>query len=118
MLRPTMDRLSSHDVGPRLVHPDPPNSGAFTRRTPARGARIAAPAAGVAAHPTATGAAREDRPVALGRALPHLDRVANGARRRQAGDRHRLAPTGLPAVVDLEEPPPPWGDRPCLPKSA
>jgi len=32
--------------------------------------------------------------------------MANGARRRQAGDRHRLAPTGLPAVVDLEEPPP------------
>jgi hypothetical protein len=32
--------------------------------------------------------------------------MANGARDRQARDRHRLAPTRLPAVVDLEEPAP------------
>jgi hypothetical protein len=67
-----------------------------------------------ATHPTATGAAREDRPVALGRARAPLERMANGARHRQAGDRHRLAPTGLPAVVDLEEPAPPGAtDRAC-----
>src|SRR5438309_12062620 len=107
MLRSTLDRLSSHGVGPRLVPPDPPDCGAFARRAPARSARITAPAAGVAAHPTATDAAREDRPVALGRARALLDRMANGARHRQAGDCHRLAPTGLPAVVDLEEPAPP-----------
>src|SRR6202163_371120 len=106
MLRPTMDTLSSHEVGARLVPPDPPNGGTFARRAPARSAGLAAPVAGAAAHATATSAAREDRPMALGRARPHLDRVANGACRRQAGDRHRLAPTGLPAVVDLEEPPP------------
>src|SRR2546425_3997124 len=108
MLRPTMNTLSSHDVGAHLVPPDPPNSGAFARRAPARSARVTAPAAGAAAHPTATGAAREDRPLALGRARAPLDRVANGARNRQTGDRHRLAPTGLPAVVDLGEPAPPW----------
>jgi len=33
--------------------------------------------------------------------------MANGARDRQAGDCHRLAPTGLSAVVDLEESVPP-----------
>jgi putative transposase len=32
--------------------------------------------------------------------------MANGTRDRQARNRHRLAPTGLPAVVDLEEPAP------------
>src|SRR5215204_3218556 len=35
-----------------------------------------------------------------------LDGMANGARDRQAGDRHRPAPTSLRAVVDLEESPP------------
>jgi transposase InsO family protein len=29
--------------------------------------------------------------------------MANGAGHREAGDRHRLAPTGLPALVDVEE---------------
>jgi hypothetical protein len=42
----------------------------------------------------------------VGRAVTHLDRVANGARHRQAGDDHRVAPPGLPVVLDLEEPPP------------
>ena len=48
----------------------------------------------------------DDGPVALGPVHAPLDRMANGARHRQAGDRHRLAPTGLPAVVDLEKPAP------------
>src|SRR5579862_1645910 len=39
--------------------------------------------------------------------LAHLDGMADGARHRQAGDRHRLAPMGLPALVDLEGPAPP-----------
>src|SRR5215831_2468102 len=43
MLRPTMDTLSSHDVGARLVPPDPPNGGAVSRRAPARNARLTAP---------------------------------------------------------------------------
>jgi hypothetical protein len=67
---------------------------------------LPAPTGGAAAHPITAGAAREEGPVPLGPARPRLDRMANGARDRQAGDRHRLAPTGLPAVVDLEESPP------------
>jgi hypothetical protein len=43
-------------------------------------------------------------PVALGMAVPHLDRVANGARYRQTGDGDRLAPPRRPVVLDLEEP--------------
>src|SRR5260370_3893778 len=112
MLRSTMDTLSSHATGARLVPPDAPNSGAFARRTPVRSARLTAPAAGVAAHPTATGAAREERAVALGRAPPHLDPVGNGASRPPAGDRPPLTPPRLPAVVVLAEPPPPRASRP------
>ena len=51
-------------------------------------------------------ATREGGPLALGPAFAHLDRMANGARDRQARDCHRLAPTRLPAVVDLEKPAP------------
>ena len=40
--------------------------------------------------------------MALGLAVPHLDRVANGARHRQAGDGHRLASPWLPVVLDLD----------------
>src|SRR5712692_9409651 len=117
MLRAAMDTLLGHDFGAALAPPDPANVGAFARRAPARSAGVTAPAAGAATQPAST--AREDRPVALGRALPHLVRMANGTRDRQAGDRHRLAPTGLPTLVDLEEPPPPGapdraGRRPCV----
>src|SRR5712691_4249449 len=107
MLRSTMDTLSSHDVGPRLVPTDPPNSDAFARRAPVRTTRVTAPVAGVAADAASTVAAHESGPLALDRALAHLDGMADGARHRQAGDRHRLAPTGLPALVDLEGPAPP-----------
>ena len=64
--------------------PDPANMGAFARRAPARSPGVAAPTAGAAAHPAAAVAAREGGPLALGRALAHLDRMANGARDRQA----------------------------------
>src|SRR5713226_2533301 len=107
MLRSTMDTLSSHDVGPRLVPPDPPNSDAFARRAPVRTARITAPAAGAAARAASSVVAHKSGPLALDRALAHLDGMADGAHDRQAGDRRRLAPTGLPAVVDLEDPAPP-----------
>jgi hypothetical protein len=59
------------------------------------------------AHPAATGTARHDGPVALGPARAFVDRMANGTCHRQAGDRDRLAPTGLSAVVGLEKPAPP-----------
>src|SRR5258708_34318676 len=111
-----MNRFSSHDAGARLVRPDPPNGGAVARRAPARSARLKASAAGAAAYPTTTGAARQDRQVALGRAHAPLDRIANGARHRQAGDPHPLGPTGLPAVGDLEKWAPPLGP-PCRPRA-
>lgn len=43
----------------------------------------------------------------VGPTLAPLDRMANGARDRQAGDGDRLAPTRLPTVVDVEESAPP-----------
>jgi hypothetical protein len=53
--------------------------------------------------PDRTESAREDGPVALGPAGARLVRIANGAGPRQAGDRHCLAPTRLPTLVDVEE---------------
>ena len=55
------------------------------------------------AHPTAASPAREDGPLALGPAGARLGQMANHARHCEAGDRHRLAPQGLPTLVDLEE---------------
>ena len=79
----------------------------FARGASSRNPGLAASAWRAAAHPTAPSPAREDGPVALGHACACLGRVANGAGPRQAGDRHRLAPAGLPALVDLEESTPP-----------
>ena len=78
---------------------------AFARRAAARGAGVAAPAAGAAAVAASAAAARAGGPPALGLAVPRLERVAHGARHRQTGDRHRLAPPRLPLVLDVEEPP-------------
>ena len=41
--------------------------------------------------------------MALGVAVTYLERLANGARHREAGDGRRLAPQGISAVLDLEE---------------
>src|SRR5438094_8181959 len=82
MLRPRMDPLLGDDVGAPVPPPDPANVGAFARRAPARSPGLAAPTAGVAAHSTSAVTAREPGPLALGRALAHLDRMANGARHR------------------------------------
>ena len=57
-----------------------------------RGARAAPSTAGPATVTTATAAPCESGPVALGVAVTLLERLANGARDREAGDRHRLAP--------------------------
>jgi hypothetical protein len=43
---------------------------------------------------------------ALGVAVAGVERLAAGARPRQAGHRARLAPTRVPPVVDVEESPP------------
>ena len=84
MLQPTLDTLLGHDVGACLAPADPPHMGTFARRAPTRGAGLAAPIAGAAAHSPAAVAAHADRPLALGPALAHLDRMANGTRNRQA----------------------------------
>ena len=78
-----MDRLLGY-VGAPVTPADPTNMGAFARRAPTGNTGIAAPTAGVAARPAAAGAARDDRPLALGRARADLDRLANGAGDRQA----------------------------------
>src|SRR5580658_1288986 len=73
-----MDTLLRDDIGVCLAPPDPAHLGAVARRAPARSAGLAAPATGAAAHQASAVAAREGRPVALGRALARLDRMANG----------------------------------------
>jgi hypothetical protein len=60
------------------------NMGAFANCAPARNPGVTASTAGTATHPDAASAAREDRPLALGPAFAHLDRMAIGARHRQA----------------------------------
>src|SRR5262249_56791379 len=54
----------------------------------------------VAAETTAT---RDGGSVALGLAIPVVDRMAHGAHHRQARHRHRMASAGLSLVVDLEK---------------
>lgn len=44
-------------------------------------------------------------PVALELAVAFMDRLANRARHREAGDSHRVASPGLPPVLDVEESP-------------
>src|SRR6202030_880265 len=53
-------------------------------------------------------------PCPLGLAGTPVDGMAIGIADRQAGNRHRLASTGIPAVWEMEEPPsrrPPLGTR-------
>jgi len=83
ILPPTADTLLGDDVRVPVRPPDPANIGALARRPPARNPGVTAPAAGAATHSTAAAAARDDRPVRLGRALAPLDPAANGARHRR-----------------------------------
>ena len=66
-----------------------------------------------ATHPTAASPAPEDVPLALGDAAAVLVRMATGAGHREAGDRHRLAPTGLPALMDSDREPKSSGQSRC-----
>src|SRR5205823_5150076 len=75
--------------------------------------RLAAPASGAQSVATATVAARAGGPVALGVAVAIVDCLANRARDRQAGNRDRLASSGLPLVLDVEESPPRRPTRGC-----
>ena len=84
MLRAAMGTLLGHDVGACLAPPDPSHIGTFARLAPTRSARLAAPTAGAATLQAAASAARETGPLALDRALACVDRMAIGARHRQA----------------------------------
>src|SRR4030095_6423333 len=53
-----------------------------------------------AAHPAAATPARDTGPLALGRALTHLDRTTGGAPDRPAWNGHRLGATRLPTPLD------------------
>jgi hypothetical protein len=55
--------------------------------------------------PTAPAAPCQDGPMAVGVAVPLVERLANGTRDREAGNRHRLASQGLPPFLDVEESP-------------
>src|SRR5688572_7743882 len=79
--------------------------GAFPRRAPARSAGLAAPSAGPAASATSAIAAHPGGSPAVGVAVSGLERLANRARDRQTGDRHRLASPRLPVVLGVQEPP-------------
>lgn len=79
-----MDTLRGDDVGAPIRPPDPANMGAFARGDPARSFGVAPPTAGAATQPAAAVEARNDRPLALGCAFARLDRMAGGARHRQA----------------------------------
>jgi hypothetical protein len=84
MLRAAMDTLLLDDVGAAVRPPDLANMGAFARRAPARSAGLTAPTAGAPTIAASAIAAREDRPLVLGRALAPLDRMENGARHGEA----------------------------------
>jgi len=51
----------------------------------------------------AAGAAREDRPLAMGMVVTRVDRVAVGARHCPTQDGHCMASPHVPAVLDVEE---------------
>jgi len=89
LLRPLMlhlpiDTLPGSHVGAPVDSVDPANMGAFARRASTRNPGVAAPNAGAAARPPAEATARQGGPLALGRPVACLDRMANGAPDRQA----------------------------------
>ena len=106
MFGASLDTLRADDFRPGLAVPVAPKLSSVACRTAARGTRLAAPASGAESVAIATIAARDGGPVALGVAVAIVDRLANRARHRPPGNRHRLASSGLPLVLDVEESPP------------
>src|SRR5262245_16216080 len=98
MLESSLDTLRVDDfylgVAGRIVR----KSASVGRRTAAWVARLAASASGAESVTTAPVATGDDRPMALGVAVPLVPRLANRTRHRQTGDCHRLASSGLPPV--------------------
>src|ERR1700730_4206053 len=103
MLRVAMGTLLDHGFSAALTPTDPPNLGAFARGAPLRNPGLAAPAERAASAPDRGESGSRGRTAGSGSCCARLDRMASAARDRKAGDRDRLAPTGLPTLVDLEE---------------
>jgi len=68
----------------------------IARRAAARTNRVAAPASGAESVATASVAGGDGRSVSLGVAVSFVARMANRARHRQTGNRHRVASSRLP----------------------
>src|SRR4030095_738843 len=91
------------DVRPRLTGPDGPKLSSVAGCTAPGGTRLAAPASGAESVATATVAARDRGPLALGVVIEVVDLLENRTRHRQTGNRHRLASQELPHVLDVEK---------------
>jgi putative transposase len=83
------------DIRAALASADRPRNGKVAGCLALGGAGLASPGAGAATIATAAPVARYGGPLALGVAVACLDRVANGARHRQTGDRRGLARRGF-----------------------
>ena len=103
MLRPRAGTLPGDASGVPLAPPDPARLGAFARETPARAPGVTTSVAGAAADTASAVAIGDARPLAVGLALPRLDRLATCARHRGTGDRRRMASLRPPIVLELEE---------------
>jgi hypothetical protein len=99
-LRATTDTLLGEDVRAALASADRPWTGAVAGCLALGRAGLASPGAAPATIATAVLAAPNGGPSAVGVAVARLDRVANGARHRQTGDRRGLAPPRLPIGLD------------------
>src|SRR3981189_3096708 len=73
MFGASLDTLRADDFRPGLAVPVAPKLSSVARRTAARGTRLAAPASGAESVATATVAARDGGPVALGVAVAIVD---------------------------------------------
>ena len=82
---------------------DAPRVGAIACRFTSRSPRVAPSVAGASTFASATVAARQRRPVALGVAVALVECLVNHARHRPTGNRHRLASSGLPLVLQVRD---------------
>ncbi len=81
---------------------DATRPGEVASRASPRGTGPAPSTAGASTLAPATVTPHESRPLALGVDVEGVALLANGARHRQAGDRHRVASSGPSLVVDVE----------------
>jgi hypothetical protein len=100
-----LDTLRADDFRPGLAGWIVRKLASIARRTAARINRVAARASGAESVATVSVAVGDGRSVSLGVAVSFVARVASRARYRQTGNRHRLASSGLPPVLDVEKSP-------------